>query len=154
MGGATEATLTTQLTTLVLVLPLVLAVAVSKLDVLAVTVGVPAILALVILTPVGSVLAVYTMPNPAALVATMATLLITTSSPNVAVESAAGELHVTTSGITVMVNARLVSCCCASVARIVKLYVVEEAVATVVPEITPVDEFKDTLVGNEPENTL
>jgi hypothetical protein len=94
---------------------------VSKLDVLAITVGVPAILAPVMLRPVGSELAVYTMPNPAALVADIVTLLITAFAVTMLVVLAAGELQVTTSGITVIVNARLVSCCCASVARAVKL---------------------------------
>ena len=101
------ATLTTQLIVLVALLVAVL-VAVSVVDVLAVTVGVPAIFAPVILKPVGNVSAVYVTLPPAALDALIVTFAIATSLDTLYVVRLAGLLHVTTSGLIVKLNARLV----------------------------------------------
>jgi hypothetical protein len=101
------ATLTTQLIVLVALLVAVL-VAVSVVDVLAVTVGVPAMFAPVILKPVGNVSAVYVILPPAALVALNATLDIAVFVGTVYVVLSAGLTHVTTSGLIVKLNARLV----------------------------------------------
>ena len=118
------ATLTTQLIVIELDSVVVFAVAVNNELVLATTVGVPDMFAPVKLNPVGNVLALYVMPDPTALVALSVILAIATLAAGVYVALAVGLLHVTTSGITAILNARLVSCCSASVALTVNEYVV------------------------------
>jgi hypothetical protein len=57
-----------------------------------------------------------------------------------------------TGALTVMLNALSVYND-PSLARMVKLDVVSEPTLPVVPEITPVEEFKDILAGKDPETT-